>query len=905
MSFRFRSILGVAAALSAISAALAVEAQALTHVTLPAQPLADALRALGIQTKTNVVFNPALVEGLQAPALNAPLSMDEALSRLLVGTGLTHQFLNERTVVLSSSQSKQPVSVPTSAVSGIAHRSFSLAQADGARSNSTPSIEGSEVRGDESTDSAAQQRDRSEIDEVIVTGTQIRGVRNETSPIIVIDRTQIEQSGYATVQQLIEALPQNFGGGYGGVSEDGRVGASPAATTNLESATGINLRGLGNTATLVLINGRRVAPAAYGSAVDISAIPATAIERVEVLTDGASAIYGAEAIGGVVNFILRSDYDGAETSVRFGSVTDGGLNELRVGQTLGTAWNGGSVLLGVQHYDRDALYSSERAFSRSAPEPTTLLPDVRRTSAMLSGRHRLNDALELFADGIYTSSRTQGSLVLVRPTDGERVGDMAYSADTSFTTFGTGVRYSFADDWQVSLNGTYSQQYGHGIGSGYAAYDIINKYVIWSTDLVASGSLFSLPGGDVKVALGVSYRDEDFSSFLIPQQMDRVVGRSVSAYSGELSVPVIGRDNVLPLAQRIVLSAAIRHDEYSDVGGTTNPKFGVVWTPRDGLDIRGTYGTSFRAPYASELVAQSSQDVVLNYLVPSPTGGGQVPILMRSGSQILQPEEAESWTAGFTWRPAFLPGMELAFNYYDVRHTNRIVTPDLDLSVLSRLNVYGPLVRVISSDAEAQEYVDGVVAGGGAFIDLTGTGVSGIRYVYNMQQQNVAAVEQSGFDVSLTYGFAIGANNFNAGLNAAFIQEILTSYGSGTDAVDRAGTFGNPVDFRLRGTFAWTRAHWTVSGALNYWGSYEDPATIPSTPIRHWATVDLTVRHTWDGVMAGGLLDGVSTVLSVNNLFDEDPPRVVSPGASYPAGYDAANASPLGRFIALELVKRW
>lgn len=904
MSFRFRSILGVAAALTTISAAPAIEAQVPTRVTLPAQPLADALRALGIQTKTNVVFNPSFVEGLQAPALNAPLNLDEALSRLLAGTGLTHQFLNERTVVLASSESKQPVSVPTSAVSDIAHRSFSLAQVDAARSNSALSVEGSEVRADESTDSAAQQR-RSELDEVVVTGTQIRGVRNETSPIIVIGRTEIERSGYATVQELIDALPQNFGGGYNGVSEDGRVGSSPAAATNMESATGINLRGLGNTATLVLINGRRVAPAAYGSAVDISSIPATAIERVEVLTDGASAIYGAEAIGGVVNFILRSDYDGAETSVRFGSVTEGGLNELRVGQTLGTAWNGGSVLLGVQHYDRDALYSSERAFSRSAPEPTTLLPDVRRTSAMLSGRHRLNDALELFADGIYTSSRTQGSLVLVRPTDGERVGDMAYSADTSFTTFGTGVRYSFADDWQVSLNGTYSQQYGHGIGSGYAAYDTINKYVIWSTDLVASGSLFSLPGGDVKVALGVSYRDEDFSSFLIPQQMDRVVGRSVSAYSGELSVPVIGRDNALPLAQRIVLSAAIRHDEYSDVVGTTNPKFGVVWTPRDGLDIRGTYGTSFRAPYANELIFQRSQDTVFTYLLSSPTGDGQVPVLMRNGSKTLEPEEAESWTAGFAWRPAFLPAMELAFSYYDVRHTNKIDSPPLDLSALSRVNVYGPLLGTFSSDAEVQSYVDAVVAGGGTFVDVLGNGLSGIRHSYNIQQQNIAAVEQSGFDVSLTYGFAIGANDFNVGLNAAFIREILTSYGSGTDAADRVDTFGNPVDFRLRGNFVWTRAHWTVSGALNYWGSYEDPATIPSVPIRHWTTVDLTVRHTWDGVMAGGLLDGVSTVLSVNNLFDEDPPRVVSPGALYPAGYDGANASPLGRLIALELVKRW
>src|SRR5205814_1484916 len=109
------------------------------------------------------------------------------------------------------------------------------------------------------------------------------------------DRQALDQSGYSRVQDFIRSLPQNFKGGGTGASEDGILTGD--GQTNLENSSGANLRGLGNSSTLVLLNGHRVAASNYGSVVDLSLFPLASIDRIDVLTDGASAIYGADAVG--------------------------------------------------------------------------------------------------------------------------------------------------------------------------------------------------------------------------------------------------------------------------------------------------------------------------------------------------------------------------------------------------------------------------------------------------------------------------------------------------------------------------------------------------------------------------------------------------------------------------------
>src|SRR6478735_8710308 len=147
---------------------------------------------------------------------------------------------------------------------------------------------------------------------VDVTGSNIKRIEGEGAlPVQVITRQEIEQVGIQTAMGVVERLSANSSiGGLNLQGSEGATGVGYAAAS---------LRGLGSARTLVLLNGRRLANTAFsGTSVDINSIPLSAIERVEVLTDGASAIYGTDAIGGVINFILRRDFTGAEVSVYYG-----------------------------------------------------------------------------------------------------------------------------------------------------------------------------------------------------------------------------------------------------------------------------------------------------------------------------------------------------------------------------------------------------------------------------------------------------------------------------------------------------------------------------------------------------------------------------------------------------------
>src|SRR5258707_852901 len=114
-----------------------------------------------------------------------------------------------------------------------------------------------------------------------------------------------------------------------------------------------------------------------GGGADISSIPIDAIERIEVVTDSASAIYGSDAVAGVVNIILKRNYDGAETSLSYGIAPDGGGTEKRASQLFGTHWAGGDALIAYEYKHQDAVYARARDFTSSALDPNSLLPETQ------------------------------------------------------------------------------------------------------------------------------------------------------------------------------------------------------------------------------------------------------------------------------------------------------------------------------------------------------------------------------------------------------------------------------------------------------------------------------------------------------------------------------------------------
>ena len=283
------------------------------YYDIPAQSLEDSLNAFAMQADVEILYTSDDVRAISAPAISGNVSREQAIGQLLAGTGLTYRFTDSGTLIVRAPER-------TSATSARGAR-IEMAQVTQSRSVVAAPDTSLAFEGDGVDDGSR----RVTIEEMVVTGSNIRGTGFGASPAFVLDREYIDSTGFSTIEQLIDSIPQNFGGG---VSLD--TIASPSRQTGLNRAAGasVNLRGLGAGATLVLLNGRRLAPSGQGGAfVDISLIPLSAIERVEVLTDGASAIYGSDAISGVVNFITRNNLDGAETLLRYGTVTEGSLDE--------------------------------------------------------------------------------------------------------------------------------------------------------------------------------------------------------------------------------------------------------------------------------------------------------------------------------------------------------------------------------------------------------------------------------------------------------------------------------------------------------------------------------------------------------------------------------------------------
>ncbi len=202
-----------------------------------------------------------------------------------------------------------------------------------------------------------------DLEEVVVTGSRIARSSDfeSPSPVITVDRDSIERSGYNNLQQLMEKIPANGNGAFS------TRGNNQDSTAN--GAASISLRGLGADATLVLVNGRRVAVSAFAenvttSFVDINSIPVAAIERVEVLKDGSSAVYGSDAVAGVINIILRKNFDGFEAAAGYG--TADGYDETTASAIWGLDGEKGNVTMIVDYFKNTNLFNTERGAMGSA-----------------------------------------------------------------------------------------------------------------------------------------------------------------------------------------------------------------------------------------------------------------------------------------------------------------------------------------------------------------------------------------------------------------------------------------------------------------------------------------------------------------------------------------------------------
>jgi iron complex outermembrane recepter protein len=282
-------------------------AQALQSFDLPAQSLADSLRAVAARTNSNILFDKNLVSGVSARPLRGRVSTEEALTTILSGTDLHAHRLDDKTVTILPSRSKpaeSPGTVP-GATSYVRATDIRLAQAN----TSTTSDYTAESTIPAKADTTRRSEASDQLESVVVTGSRLAplGFR-EPTPVTVVGAEEIKLSGTVNIEQLLGDSPQFVGSQNNGATAN----TVPGGTATL------NLRGFGAQRNLVLVNGRRFAISGPDETTDINTIPAALIQRTEIVTGGSSAVYGSDAITGVVNFIMRDDFEGVELNAQDG-----------------------------------------------------------------------------------------------------------------------------------------------------------------------------------------------------------------------------------------------------------------------------------------------------------------------------------------------------------------------------------------------------------------------------------------------------------------------------------------------------------------------------------------------------------------------------------------------------------
>lgn len=195
-----------------------------------------------------------------------------------------------------------------------------------------------------------------DVERIEITGSRIKQVHLETAtPVLSLSREEIEAKGFNSLQEAMENLTENAGGA---LTQQEGLGFTPAASS-------VNLRGVGYSRVLVLMDGVRMTKYPFGfsgtdSFVDLANIPLSAIERVEILKSGASAIYGSDAMGGVINIITRKQMDGTQVNYRFSDTDAGGLTHHQLTFATGMDTSLGQLTVALEYDDREALHASDR-----------------------------------------------------------------------------------------------------------------------------------------------------------------------------------------------------------------------------------------------------------------------------------------------------------------------------------------------------------------------------------------------------------------------------------------------------------------------------------------------------------------------------------------------------------------
>ncbi|YCH28630.1 TonB-dependent receptor [Pseudomonas sp. D2-5] len=844
---------------------------------------------------------------------------------------------------------------------------------------------------------AAPAAPTTQLERIQVTGSAIRRVDAETAvPVTILRAEQLEKEGVTTTEQLLQRIT----GSQSTLTSSQSVGAATGG------ASFADLRGIGTNKTLVLLNGRRLANNAIsGSAVDLNTIPFAAIERVEILRDGASALYGTDAIGGVINFITKRSVTDGQFSIGsanplqagggeshgfsgsygvgdldedrfnvFGVINHDKQNNLAAGDRSfttnydpGRGLNGTSGTAFPANYSQGSNTSNPLAASGcngpnlvavnglcrfSTRSYIDAIPETEKTSIFTKATGKLAEdhtvSLEYFwsrsNNETITGPATLTGLVVnpgtpFYPGNGITPGPTDFALDPSQpvslgyreTAAGpreerdqnTGQRLLLTFDgnaagWDYNVGASYNENrvissltggflndelIAQGVADGtinpfgnqsQAGQNLMNSASVTGDYLTAVGRVKALDGkisreigdwfgaGPSAIALGGEYRQEDFHTSVDPiaglvqsigvdPDIDVSGDRSVSAQYLELNVPVL---------DSLELSAAIRHDKYSDFGNTTNPKYSFRFQPFKEIVFRGAYSEGFRAPSLYELyypayityTAATNNDPVL-CAGGAPSNGGVASrdcgqqFLNRSGGNTeLDPENARNVTFGFVYQP--VRNLSVGLDFWWIHIANQIAE--------------FPATAIFNDPAL---YADRIVRAADGSIDHVVTGLA-----------NLGNLKTSGVDLSLDYRFPNSPyGQFGLSMNGTYLTRY--DYQTQIDGTytDNVGDWGL---FRWKHTVtgSWNLGPWRAALTNRFQTGYRDYDPNTHERMGSYSVWDLSGGYTWK--------EHLDLDIGLKNLFDRDPP-FTNQANTFQSGYDPRFTDPLGRTLFTRLTYRF
>jgi iron complex outermembrane receptor protein len=600
-------------------------------------------------------------------------------------------------------------------------------------------------------------------------------------------------------------------------------------------------------------------------------------------------------VGGVVNFILKKDYAGAESLAEFGIPTEAGGFSQRYGQLFGTTWEGGSALISYQYRDQDGLYGSQRNWY-TGPDPMSLLGSIHQNSAFLDASQQVNSNLSVFVEGLY--NRTTSFGVVSHPSGGtDYLPTVGYTYNAS-----VGANLLLPHNWKVDFTGTTgSDRFDHFDSEPLFSFteDRVPTNRLSMGEVLGEGPIVSLPSGDVRAAVGAGYRSEGLvSANLITigtvNETGPVTGSRHLKYGfGELTLPLIGAQSARTAAQELILTLAGRYEDYSDFGTHFSPLVGLSYEPLQALRLRGTWNRSFHAPSLYE--KYSPYDALL-YPVEAPKGGSTVALIPLGGNSALQPETANSFTVGADYQPPEIRTLRMSATYFNIRYSDRIVEPIIDLTTALIEPAFASLVTPNPSPALQQS----IISGASPFINATGAPYepASVSAIIDDRFVNVSQQWARGVDIRLKISLDSALGQFTPFFNGSYLQ-LRQKLTDTSPEQTISGLVYYPPKYKLQGGINWSRSSLSSTAIINYIPPENDNLAATPGRVGFWATLDL--QGSYSIARTQSVFNGISFRLSILNVLDKRPAYL----AQDPLTYDPTQASPLGRVVKIGLVKEW